>query len=140
MASCQEYTKQVGETMNTDPVADMFARITNAYAVGREKVHMPASRLKEEVARCLSRHGYVKKVEKKERALTLTLAYREKVPAVRGLKRVSKPGLRVYTGSRSLPKVLGGLGRAILTTPKGVLSDRECKKEGVGGEVVAYVW
>jgi small subunit ribosomal protein S8 len=129
----------------TDPVADMLTRIRNASMAYKDDVTMPASNLKERIAQILATEGYVtgSSVEGagKDRAITIHLKYgpnRERT--ISGLKRVSKPGHRVYAGGSEVPRVLGGLGIAILSTSQGVLTDRQAKKLGVGGEVLAYVW
>jgi small subunit ribosomal protein S8 len=131
--------------MMTDPIADMLARIRNANMAQKEEVIMPSSSLKERIAEILAREGYVAAVttggEGKERKITIQLKYgptREKT--INGLKRVSKPGRRVYAGLGEIPRVLGGLGIAILSTSHGILTDRQAKKQGVGGEIIAYIW
>lgn len=131
--------------MNTDPIADMLTRIRNANMVSHETVEMPSSKLKVELAKLLKEEGYiidysVKTVEKFS-FLTIVLKYDEKhKPVISNLKRVSKPGLRSYCKSKALPKVLGGLGVAIISTSKGLLADRKARKENLGGEVLCYVW
>ena len=129
----------------TDPVADMLTRIRNANMAHKDEVIVPSSSLKERIAEILAREGYVAGVdvqgEGKDRTMTIVLKYsanRER--SISGLKRVSKPGRRVYAGRDDLPRVLGGLGIAILSTSRGILTDRQAKKQGVGGEVLAYVW
>ena len=126
----------------TDPIADMLTRIRNANAALHETVNIPASRMKAAVLEILLQEGFVKKVEKKEEnTLKVTLKYgsnNEKV--ITGIKRISKPGLRVYAKKEELPRVLGGLGIAVISTSKGVMSDKQARKEGLGGEVIAYVW
>ena len=129
----------------TDPVADMLTRIRNVVMVGRREVDMPYSNLKRAIADALVREGYLVKVdvagEGPEKALRLELKYGpdgEKV--IRMIKRESKPGRRLYNRSRDLPRVLDGLGTAIISTSKGVLSDRECRRANVGGEVLCSVW
>ena len=131
--------------MNTDPIADMLTRIRNANLVSHEKVEMPSSKLKIELAKLLKDEGYivdysVKQVEKFN-FLTIVLKYDEKrKPVITNLKRISKPGLRNYCKSKHLPKVFGGLGIAIVSTSKGLLTDRKARKENIGGEVLCYVW
>jgi len=128
----------------TDPIADMFTRIRNANQMRNEKVVLPSSKTKVEIAKVLLEEGFITsyKVDgdvKKE--LTIVLKYgksNEKV--ITGIKRVSKPGLRVYAKSQELPRVLNGLGLAIISTPKGIMSEKQARKENVGGEVLAYVW
>ena len=129
----------------TDPIADMLTRIRNANAALHETVEIPASRMKAAVLEILKEEGFVKSVETvesgKHTALKVTLKYgsnNEKV--ITGIKRISKPGLRVYAKKEELPRVLGGLGIAVISTSKGVLSDKQARKEGLGGEVLAYVW
>jgi small subunit ribosomal protein S8 len=129
----------------TDPVADMLTRLRNANSAYHDTVSMPHSKLKSNIADILKAEGYISgwSVEdaKVGQTLTLSLKYgpnRER--SIAGIKRVSKPGLRVYARSTEIPRVLGGLGVAILSTSSGLLTDREASKKGVGGEVLAYVW
>ena len=129
----------------TDPIADMLTRLRNANAAYHETVSMPHSKLKANIAKILEEQGYIagSAVADAEVGKTLTLTlkngpHRER--ALAGVRRVSKPGLRVYAKANNLPKVLGGLGVAILSTSSGLLTDREAEKKGVGGEVVAWVW
>ena len=130
----------------TDPVADLLTRLRNANSAYHETVSLPNSKLKTHIAEILETEGYISgwKVEKNERVgqtLTIDLKYgpnRER--SIAGIKRVSKPGLRVYAKSTEIPHVLGGLGVAILSTSSGLLTDRGATKKGVGGEVLAYVW
>ena len=129
----------------TDPIADMLTRIRNALIAKHESVEVPASNMKKEIARLLLQEGYITSFELVEEEvqskLVITLKYGpngEKV--INGLKRVSKPGLRIYAGHDELPKVLGGLGVAIISTPKGVMTDKEVRKANHGGEVLAYIW
>ena len=129
----------------TDPIADMLTRIRNANAALHETVEIPASRMKAAVLEILKEEGFVKSVETvesgKHTALKVTLKYgsnNEKV--ITGIKRISKPGLRVYAKKEELPRVLGGLGIAVISTSKGVMSDKQARKEGLGGEVLAYDW
>ena len=129
----------------TDPIADMLTRIRNANMVGKETVSMPSSKKLIEIARIMEEEGYIADftVEPGEprATLTITLKYGEKkAKTIRGIKRVSKPGLRIYAGKGDLPRVLGGLGTAIVSTSKGVMCDRDARKAGVGGEVIAYIW
>lgn len=131
--------------MNTDPIADMLTRIRNANLVSHETVEMPSSKLKVELAKLLKDEGYIidystKQVEKFN-YLTIVLKYDEKhKPVITNLKRVSKPGLRSYCKAKNLPQVFGGLGIAIVSTSKGLLTDRKARKENLGGEVLCYVW
>ena len=129
----------------TDTIADMLTRIRNANAMRYTDVSVPASNLKIELARILKEEGFIKdyKVVKNDvqGTIELTLKYGDKKERViTGLKRISKPGLRVYAKSDEIPKVLNGLGIAIISTSKGLLTDKDAKLKGVGGEVVAYVW
>ena len=129
----------------TDPVADMLTRLRNANGAHHDDVSLPGSKLKERIAEILKREGYISdwKVEPARvgTTLTMTLKYSaNREPSIEGLKRVSKPGLRVYAGSTEIPSVLGGLGIAILSPSSGLLTDREAEQKGVGGEVLAYVW
>ncbi|MFA7659291.1 MAG: 30S ribosomal protein S8 [Candidatus Gastranaerophilaceae bacterium] len=131
--------------MNTDPIADMLTRIRNANLVNHETVEMPSSKLKVELAKLLKDEGYivdysVKQVEKFS-FLTVVLKYDEKhKPVITNLKRISKPGLRSYCKSKDLPQVFGGLGVAIISTSKGLFTDRKARKENLGGEILCYVW
>ena len=128
----------------TDPIADMLTRIRNALVVKHDEVDIPASNMKKEIARILLAEGYIKGYElvgAKGETIRVTLKYGAKgEKVISGLKRISKPGLRVYAGSQELPKVLGGLGIAIISTPKGVMTDKDARKLHHGGEVLAYVW
>jgi len=133
--------------MNTDPIADMLTRIRNANMVSLTEVDMPSSKLKIELAKLLKSEGYVEDyavVEKEGSAfktLKITLKYDEKSkPVISNLKRVSRPGLRNYCKAKDIPQVLGGMGIAIISTSKGLLTDRKAKKENVGGEILCYVW
>lgn len=123
-----------------DPVADALIRIKNGYMVGKVEVWVRFSNLTLRIMKLLQKHGYIDSVKQKEGKLLVTLKYNGRVPALTDIKRVSKPSLRVYKGVRELPSVLNGLGVAIISTPKGVLSDREARKAKVGGEVLALVW
>lgn len=129
----------------TDPIADMLTRIRNANVVRHEKLELPASKVKAEIADILKREGYVRDYEvikdNKQGVLRIFLKYGandERV--ITGLKRISKPGLRVYAKADEVPRVLNGLGTAIVSTSKGVLSDKEARAQAVGGEVLAYIW
>lgn len=129
----------------TDPIADFLTRIRNANTVYLEKVEMPASRVKKGLADILKEEGFIKDVEYvedgKQGILRLYLKYganRQKV--ISGLKRISKPGLRVYARKDQMPKVLGGLGIAVVSTSKGLMTDRKARRDGLGGEIVCYVW
>ena len=127
----------------TDPIADMLTRIRNANQMRNATVSMPSSNLKAEIAKLLLEEGYIENYEvsgevKKE--LTITLKYVENERVITGLKRISKPGLRVQASVEKLPKVLNGMGIAIISTSKGLVTDAKARELGVGGEVVAYVW
>lgn len=129
----------------TDPVADMLTRLRNASNAHHDAVSMPGSKLKKNIAEILKREGYISdwNVEAARVGETLKVSLKfgqDRRPALSGIKRVSKPGLRVYAKSTELPTVLGGLGIAILSTSSGMLTDREAEQKGVGGEVLAYVW
>ena len=129
----------------TDPVADMLTRLRNANSAHHDSVSLPSSKLKTNIAEILKREGYIGSWEVSDarvgQTLTMTLKYgpnRER--SIAGVRRVSKPGLRVYAKSTNLPRVLGGLGVAILSTSSGLLTDKQAAKKGVGGEVLAYIW
>ena len=129
--------------MMTDPIADMLTRIRNANQMRNATVSMPSSNLKAEIAKLLLEEGYIENYEvsgevKKE--LTITLKYVENERVITGLKRISKPGLRVQTSVEKLPKVYNGMGIAIISTSKGLMTDAKARELNVGGEVVAYVW
>lgn len=129
----------------TDPIADMLTRLRNANNAYHDAVSMPSSKLKVSIAEMLKAEGYIADFEVSDaqvgKTLTLSLKYgANRQRAIQGLKRVSKPGLRVYAKSTNLPKVLGGLGVAILSTSSGLLTDKQAESKGVGGEVLAYVW
>lgn len=129
----------------SDPIADFLTRIRNAGMVYHDKVEVPASRIKREIAELLKEEGYIKDVEyisdDKQGIIRLYLKYgpnRERV--ITGLKRISRPGLRIYAKKDEMPKVLGGLGIAVISTSKGIMSDKKARKEGLGGEVISYIW
>ena len=129
----------------TDPIADMLTRIRNASSVKHESVDIPRSRLKEELARILKDEGFIREYKvlenDKQGTIRVYLKYdSNKGQIIKGIKRISKPGLRVYTNKDEVPRVLGGLGVAILSTSQGIMTDRAARKEGVGGEVICYVW
>lgn len=131
--------------MVIDVVSDMLTRIRNAGVAKHEKVSVPQSKLKEEVAKILLSEGYISNVEivKDEKgfgSLVITLKYNQGKSVISGLKRISKPGLRVYANASELPKVLNGLGIAIISTSKGILTDKQAREKNIGGEVLAYVW
>lgn len=128
----------------TDVIADMLTRIRNALNAKHETVEIPASNMKKAIANILLKEGYVADVQVEEGnvqgKIVITLKYANNQKVITGLKRVSKPGLRIYVGCDEIPQVLGGLGIAILSTSKGVMTDKEARKAHQGGEVLAYVW
>ena len=129
----------------TDPIADMLTRIRNAMTAKHDSVVVPASRIKEDIAKILVSEGYIKSYTIEGEGIAKSIAIELKYGAkgervITGIKRVSKPGLRVYAGCEDLPKVLNGLGIAIISTTKGLMTDREARKARHGGEVLAYVW
>lgn len=129
----------------TDPVADMLTRIRNGSKAGKKWVDIPASKLKKEVAKILSEEHFIDRFDQKEDnkqgELRLFLKYdKDDKPVISGIKRISKPGLRMYAGGDNLPRVFNGLGIAIISTSNGVMTDRDARKKGIGGEVVCYVW
>lgn len=129
----------------TDPVADMLTRIRNANANRYKEVSMPVSKVKTEIAKILKNEGFIENYkvskDKVQGSLTLTLKYvNKKERVITGLKRISKPGLRVYAKADEVPKVLNGFGIAIISTSKGIMTDKEARKKSLGGEVMAYVW
>ena len=133
--------------MNTDPIADMLTRIRNANMASLKEVSMPASKLKIELAKLLKTEGYIENynVDSVEgssfKTLRITLKYDENFkPVISSLKRVSRPGLRSYSKAKNIPQVLGGMGIAVLSTNKGLLTDRKAKQENVGGEVLCYIY
>lgn len=128
----------------TDPIGDLLTRIRNANLVFHDHVDIPSSKLKEAILRILKREGYIQDYKyidtKPQPILRVYLRYGGKVRAIIGLERISKPGRRVYVNKRNIPKIKGGLGCAIISTSKGVLSDSECRALGIGGEVLCYIW
>jgi small subunit ribosomal protein S8 len=129
----------------TDPIADMLTRIRNANMTRKDHVLVPASKLKLEVAKVLKAQGYIQKYDliddKRHGQLRIHLRYaRERDRVITGLRRVSRPGMRVYVNSKQIPRVLGGLGIAVLSTSDGVLTDREARRRRIGGEILCYVW
>lgn len=131
--------------MNTDPIADMLTRIRNANMVSHNTVEMPSSKLKVQLAKLLKEEGFITDYNVKEvgkfKVLEITLKYDAKnKPIITKLERISKPGLRSYSKAKNLPKVLGGMGIAIVSTSKGLLTDRKARKENIGGEVLCYVY
>ena len=133
--------------MMTDPVADMLTRVRNANIAMHDDVRMPSSKLKEALAAVLQKEGYIDGFtvaddpSRPGRVLTITMKYTaERKRTISGIRRVSKPGLRIYRKADKIPRVLGGLGVAVLSTSKGLMTDREARRAGVGGEVLCYVW
>lgn len=129
----------------TDPIADMLTRIRNANTVGHESVDVPASKMKKAIAGILTDEGYISGYDviedKKQGTIRIQMKYGpDKEKVINGLKKISKPGLKVYAKATDVPKVLGGLGIAIISTSNGVISDKDARKLGVGGEVICYVW
>ena len=128
-----------------DPIADMLTRIRNALIARHDTVTLPASNMKKAIAKILLDEGYVKSIDfiddDVQGQIKIVLKYVQgKQPVIKGLKRISKPGLRVYAHREELPKVLGGLGVAIISTSKGIMTDKEARNAGIGGEVLAYIW
>lgn len=129
----------------TDPISDMLTRIRNANSAGKDSVSMPSSKVLVEIARVITEEGYVEgyivEDTKPQKTLHITLKYgKKRAKVIRGIRRISKPGLRIYSTAEKLPRVLGGLGIAVVSTSKGMMCDRDARKAGVGGEVIAYVW
>jgi len=131
---------------NHDPISDMLTRIRNASAKRHETTKIPASRMTRSIAKVLQQEGFISEISEQgegvrtELVLALKYSGKHRLPSIRSMQRVSKPGLRIYKNTRGLPKVLGGLGVAIISTSKGVMSDRDARREGVGGEVLCYVY
>ena len=129
----------------TDSIADLLTRIRNANSAKHDTVDIPASNMKKSIVQILVEEGYIKSYQViedgKQGIIRVTLKYGEnKTPVIQGLRRVSKPGLRIYTSCEDMPKVMKGLGIALLSTPKGVMTDKAARKANVGGEVIAYIW
>lgn len=129
----------------TDPIADLLTRIRNANIVGHEVVEVPSSNIKKAIVNIMLNEGYLKNMEEYNDGsvpmLRLTMKYgRDKQRVITGLKRISKPGLRVYSSKDEVPQVLSGLGVAIISTSQGIITDREARKQGIGGEVICYIW
>lgn len=128
----------------TDPIADLLTRIRNAQAAKHDSVTVPASNMKKAICQILVDEGYIKNftVEEdgKQGIITINLKYVQREGVIKGLKRVSKPGLRIYSNAEELPKVIKGLGIAIVSTSKGIMTDRDARKANVGGEVLAFIW
>jgi len=125
----------------TDPIADMLTRIRNALVARHDEVEVPKSKVKEEIARILTEEGYINGYKVNDNNIVITLKYGPKnQKVISGIKRISKPGLRVYAPTENMPVVLGGMGIAILSTNKGIMTNKQAKAANVGGEVLAYVW
>ena len=127
-----------------DPISDMLTSIKNAQAVRHPMVDTPFSNLKYEIAKILEKNGFIEKVEKKgkktKKIIEITLKYDNKIPAISGLKRISKPGQTIYLGHRKIKRVKGGYGIAIISTSKGLMTDKEARKQKIGGEVICEIW
>lgn len=126
--------------MVNDPLSDLVARIKNGYRADAREVRLPWSRIKEDVARVLTEQRLVEKYGKEGNELVISLRYEGKTPALTDIRRISKPGVRIYSGVKKLPRVLGGLGINILSTPAGIMADKQAKKLHVGGEIIAQAW
>lgn len=123
-----------------DRVGDLLTRIKNGYMASRKEVETPASKLGVAILQLLQKEGYIQGYEAVNGTIKITLKYENKKPVLTDVKRISKPGLRVYKGKKFIPYVFDGLGIAIVSTPRGVMSDKQARREGVGGEIMAYVW
>jgi small subunit ribosomal protein S8 len=127
-----------------DPIADMLTRLRNAAAAGQSSLTLPYSKLKSDIAQILKKEGYIKETElvtdNGHQAIKIQTKFVNKTSAISGLKRVSRPGLRRYVGSGEIPRVLGGMGIAVLSTSRGILTGHEARKQKVGGELLAYIW
>ena len=128
----------------TDPIADMLTRIRNAVSAKHQTVDVPYSKVKNEIANILLKEGYISELEIVEdgshKNIRITLKYVDSKSVIQGLKRISKPGLRIYSEAGKVPRVLNGLGTAIISTSKGIITDKAAREAGVGGEVMAYIW
>lgn len=128
----------------TDPIADFLTRIRNASKAGKPRVDIPASNMKKSLAEILKSQNFIKDYsiieDNKQNLIRVELKYTNGSPAISGLKRISKPGLRIYKNSNDLPRVLNGLGVAVISTPKGLLTDKDARLQSVGGEIVCYIW
>jgi len=124
-----------------DPIADALIRIKNGYMARKNDVPIAYSKLVSNLCDLLAKKGYIERVEKVgDREIKVILKYKDRLPVLTDVKRISKPGRRVYTGAKLLPRVLNGMGIAVISTPKGLMTDAEARKEGMGGEVMAFVW
>lgn len=126
--------------MVTDGVADLLIRIKNGYLSKKEQVVIPFSKLNLAICKLLTKQSYLENIKQEDTKILVNLKYGGRRPALTNVKRISKPGLRVYKSKNDLPKVLNGLGIAIISTPKGIMTDQEARKEGLGGEIMAFVW
>lgn len=126
--------------MHSDPIADFVIRIKNGYMARKSEVAAPTSKVKEEIAKILLRKNFITDYVKDDKQITVTLRYEDKTPALRGVKRISKPGLRVYVNTKKVPRVLGGYGIAIISTPQGLMTDGEARAQNIGGEVMLKIW
>ncbi len=126
--------------MVNDAVADALIRIKNGYLASKQEVAIPYSKLVFNLVSLLEKEGYIGSVKKTDKDVQVALKYQGRSPAISDVKRISKPGLRVYKGAKFLPRVLDGMGIAVVSTPKGLMTDKQARKEGVGGEVMAYFW
>jgi len=128
----------------TDPIADFLTRIRNASKAGKPRVDIPASNMKKSLAEILKNKNFIKDysiiTDNKQNLIRVELKYTNGSPAISGLKRISKPGLRIYKNSNNLPRVLNGLGVAVISKPKGLLTDKDARSQSVGGEIVCYIW
>jgi small subunit ribosomal protein S8 len=141
LGNCPVSRKRVGKNMVSDSVGDALVRIKNGYKASLKEVGIPYSKLVFNLCNLLVKEGFVLSCKKEgERDIKVALKYEGRDSVLTDVKRISKPGLRVYQGSKSLPRVLNGLGIAIISTPKGLMTDRQARKEKLGGEVMAYVW
>jgi len=126
--------------MHSDPIADFVIRIKNGYMAHKPTIQAPYSKVKEELAKVLQKEGYITDYTHEANALTVTLRYEDKLGALKGVTRISKPGLRVYVNKKNIPYVLQGYGMAIVSTPQGLLTDKEARSKGLGGEVMVKIW
>ena len=130
--------------MKSDPIADLLTRIRNAVMIGKRSVDVPASNMKRDILKILQKEGFIKKFvildDEKQGLMKILLKYQGSIPVIQGIRRVSKPGLRKYTSSKKLPRVLNGLGMAIVSTSQGLLTDKEARKQNSGGEILCEVW
>ena len=128
----------------TDPISDMINRIKNAQGVQKQTLEIPFSNVKYEIAKILDKEGFIEKIETKGRkvkkVIEIELKYQDKVPAILGIKKISKPGQRIYLGYRKIKRVRGGYGTAVISTPKGLMTDKEARKKKLGGEVIFEIW